>query len=119
MPILEFNLVNPLTYLGPQLGLNLYLLLVHIPIVFGFGAAAYLIIKYLRKFYAERPIPEEWKFFWMAMVWGTVHELIEVPLLYQWIIGQVLLVAFFLIEVIASIYLIRGSYLLAKKYILK
>jgi hypothetical protein len=55
----------------------------------------------------------------MAMVWGTVHELIEVPILYQWMIGQVLLIIFFIIEVIAGIYLIRGSYLLAKKYILK
>jgi len=119
MPILEFNLVNPLTYLGPQLGLNLYLLLVHIPIVFGFGVAACWIIKYLKRFYGERPIPEEWKFFWLAIVWTTVHELIEMPILYQWIIGQVLLVVFFAIQVAASIYLIRGSYLLAKKYITK
>lgn len=119
MPILEFYAINPLTYLGPALGINLYLLVVHIPIVFGFGFAAYYIIKYLRKFYGERPIPEEWKFFWLAMVWGTAHELIEVPILYQWIIGQVLLIAFFIIQVVASIYLIRGSYLLAKKYIAK
>lgn len=117
MPILEFHAVNPLA-IGP-FGMSLYFLLVHIPIIFGFGAAAYWIIKYLKKFYGERPIPEEWKLFWWAMVWGTIHELIEVPILYQWIIGQVLLVTFFIIQAIASIYLIRGSYLLAKKYISK
>jgi hypothetical protein len=119
MPILEFHAINPLTYLGPALGMNLYLILIHIPIVFGFGAAAYWIIKYLRKFYGNRPIPEEWRFFWMAMVWGTIHELIEVPILYQMAIGQVVLFIFFIIQAIAGIYLIRGSYLLAKKYILK
>ena len=81
--------------------------------------AAYYIIKYLRKFYGERQIPEEWKFFWLAMVWTTVHELIEMPILYQWVVGQVLLIIFFIVQVMASIYLIRGSYLLAKKYITK
>jgi len=121
MPILEFNAVNPLTYpFGPtMLGMNLYVLLIHIPIVFGFGAAAYYIIKYLRKFYAERSIPEEWKIFWWAMVWSVIHELIEVPILYQWIIGQVLVIVFFVVQMIASIYLIRGSYILAKKYIVR
>ena len=119
MPILEFNIINPLNYLGPQLGINVYMLLLHIPIIGGFGVAAYWIIKYLKKFYGQRPIPEEWKFFWMAMVWSTVHELIEVPILYQWIVGQVLLITFFIIQVVAGIYLIRGSYLLATKYITK
>ncbi len=115
MPILEFYAVNPLS-IGP-FGMSLYFLLVHIPIVGGFGAAAFYIIKYLKRFYAERPIPEEWKLFWLAMVWGTIHELIEVPILYQWIIGQALLVVYFIIQVIAGLYLVRGSYLLAKKYI--
>lgn len=117
MPILEFHAVNPLA-IGP-FGMSLYFLLMHIPIVFGFALAAYYITKYLRKFYGERPVPQEWKMFWMAIVLTTVHELIEVPILYQWIIGQVLLVAFFIIQVVAGIYLIRGSYLLAKKYIVK
>jgi hypothetical protein len=102
-----------------MLGMNLFVFLVHIPIVFGFGVAAYYIIKYLRKFYGERPIPEEWRVFWWAMVWGTVHELIEVPLLYQWIVGQVWLIIFFIVQIFAGIYLIKGSYLLAKKYIVK
>jgi hypothetical protein len=115
MPILELHLVNPLS-IGP-FGMSLYFLLMHIPIVLGFAASAYWIIKYLRTFYQSRPIPEEWRFFWLAMVWGTVHELIEVPILYQWVIGQVLLVVFFVIQVIAGIYLVRGSFLLAKKYI--
>jgi len=119
MPILEFHAVNPLTYLGPMLGPNLIVLLAHIPIVFGFAMAAYYIIRYSKKFYGERPIPGEWKIFWSAMIWGTIHELIEVPILYQWIIGQVLLIAFFIIQLIAGIYLVRGSYLLAKKYIIK
>ena len=117
MPILEFHAVNPLA-IGP-FGMSLYFLLMHIPIVGGFGMAAYYIIKYLKKFYAERPIPEEWKMFWMAMLWGTVHELIEVPILYQWIVGQILLIAFFVIQIVAGIYLLGGSYLLAKKYIVK
>lgn len=117
MPILEFHAVNPLA-IGP-IGFSLYALLVHIPIVFGFISGAYFIIKYLRKFYGERQIPEEWRLFWLAMVWGTIHELIEVPILYQWIIGQVLLVIFFVVQIIAGIYLIRGCYLLAKKYIIK
>jgi uncharacterized membrane protein YjjP (DUF1212 family) len=119
MPILEFHAINPLTYLGPALGMNLYLLLIHIPILFGFGFAAYYIIKYLKRFYGERPVSEEWKCFWLAMVWMTVHELIEVPILYQWIIGQALLIAFFIIQVVSGIYLIRGSYILAKKYIVE
>ncbi|KPJ71675.1 hypothetical protein AMJ50_00875 [Parcubacteria bacterium DG_74_3] len=120
MPILEFNAVNPLTYpFGPILPMNLFCLLVHIPIVFGFGAAAYWIIGYTKKFYGGRPIPEEWRSFWMAMVWGTVHELIETILLYQWIVGQVLLIVFFVVQVIAGIYLVWGSYLLAKKYIIR
>lgn len=120
MPILEFHAINPLIYpFGPMLGMNLYVLLIHIPIVFGFGATACYIVKYLRKFYAGRPIPEEWKLFWWAMVWGTVHELIEVAILYQWIIGQVLMVVFFIVQAIAGICLIRGSYLLAKKHIAK
>jgi len=117
MPILEFHAVNPLA-IGP-LGFSLYVLLVHIPIVFGFLMGAYWIIKYLKKFYAERPIPEEWKIFWLAIVWATIHELIEVPILYQWVVGQVLLIVFFIVQVIAGIYLVRGSYLLAKKYIAK
>jgi len=117
MPILEFYAVNPLA-IGP-LGMSLYFLLMHIPIVGGFGMAAYYIIKYLKKFYVERPIPEEWKVFWWAMVWATVHELIEVPILYQWIVGQVLVIVYFIVQVVASIYLIRGSYLLTKKYIIK
>jgi hypothetical protein len=41
------------------------------------------------------------------------------PILYQWIVGQVLLIVFFIVQVAASIYLIRGSYFLAKKYITK
>jgi len=117
MPILEFYAVNPLA-IGP-LGMSLYFLLMHIPIVGGFGMAAYYIIKYLKKFYGQRPIPEEWKVFWWAMVWATVHELIEVPILYQWIVGQVLVIVYFIVQVVASIYLIRGSYLLTKKYIIK
>ncbi len=119
MPILEFNAVNPLTYLGPQLGFNLFVLLIHIPIVGGFGMAAYYIIQYLKKFYGERPIPEEWRMFWMAMIWGTIHELIETFLLYQWIVGQLFLVVFFVVQVVGGIYLIRGTYLLAKKYIIE
>ena len=119
MPILEFNAVNPLTYMGPALGFNLFVLLVHIPIVGGFGMAAFYIVKYLKKFYGERPIPEEWRNFWLAMIWGTVHELIETLLLYQWVVGQVLLVIFFIVQVVAGIYLIKGSYLLAKKYIIQ
>lgn len=117
MPILEFYAANPLT-IGP-LGMSLYFLLMHIPIIGGFGMAAYYIIKYLRRFYGERPIPEEWNIFWWAMVWGTIHELIEAPILYQWVVGQVLLIVFFIIQVVASIYLIRGSYLLTKNYITK
>jgi len=115
MPILEFHAINPLA-IGP-FGMSLYFLLMHIPIIGGFGAAAYYIIKYLRRFYGERPIPKEWKFFWLAIVWTTIHEIIEMPILYQWIVGQVLLITFFIIQVIASVYLVRGSYLLAKKYI--
>lgn len=118
LPILEFHAVNPLTYpFGPMLGMNLYVLIVHIPIIFGFVMAAYYIIKYLRKFYGERPVPQEWKVFWWAMVWGIIHELIEVPLLYQWVVGQILLILFIIIEIVSGIYLIWGSYLLAKKYI--
>ena len=117
MPILEFYAVNPLA-IGP-FGMSLYFLLIHIPIVGGFGMAVYYIIKYLRRFYGERPIPEEWKMFWLAIVWSTIHELIEMPILYQWVVGQVLWIVFFIVQVIASIYLIRGSYLLAKKYIVK
>jgi len=119
MPLLEFHAINPFTYLGPALGLNLYLILIHIPIVFGFGVAAHYIIRYLRKFYGDRPIPEEWRLFWMAMVWGTVHELIEVPILYQWFVGQALVIAFFFVQLIAGVYLILGSYLLAKRYNIK
>jgi len=117
MPILEFYAVNPLA-IGP-FGMSLYFLLIHIPIIGGFGMAVYYIIKYLRRFYGERPIPEEWKMFWLAIVWCTIHELIEVPILYQWVVGQALWIVFFFVQVIASIYLIRGSYLLAKKYIVK
>lgn len=117
MPLLEFHAINPLTYLGPALMPNLQVLLFHVPIVFGFAIAAYYIIKYLKKFYGQRPVPEEWKFFWMAMIWGVIHELIEVPILYQWIVGQLLLIAFFIVQIVAGIYLVKGSYLLAKKYI--
>jgi len=117
MPILEFNAVNPLNYpFGPMLGMNLFCLLIHIPIVGGFVMAAYYIVRYLKKFYGERPISEEWRNFWMAMVWGTVHELIETLILYQWVVGQVLMIVFFVVQVVAGVYLIRGSYLLAKKY---
>jgi hypothetical protein len=118
MPILEFNAVNPLTYIGP-FGFSVFVLVVHIPIVFGFGVAAYYIVKYWRAFYGTRPIPEEWKNFWLAMVWGTIHELIETILLYQWVVGQVLLIVFFIVQVVAGIYLIKGSYLLAKRYIIR
>lgn len=116
MAILEFYPVNPLNYLGPSLGPNLFVLLLHIPIVLGFLAATFYIIKYLKEFYGERPVPEEWKVFWIAMIWATVHELIEVAILYQWMVGQLLLIVFFIIQIIAGIYLVKGSYLLAKKY---
>jgi hypothetical protein len=117
MPLLEFHLVNPLT-IGP-LGMSIYFLLMHIPIVGGFAFAAFYIIKYLRKFYGTRIIPQEWKIFWLALIWATIHELIEVPLLYQWVVGQVLLIVFFIVQIIAGIYLVWGAYLLAKKYIIK
>ena len=120
LPILEFNSVNPLIYpFGSMPAMNLFVFLVHIPIVFGFGTAAYWIIGYIKKFYGGRPIPEEWRSFWMAMVWGTIHELIETLILYQWVVGQVLMIVFFVVQVIAGIYLIWGSYLLAKKYIIR
>ncbi|MFC1663553.1 hypothetical protein ACFL0A_00240 [Patescibacteria group bacterium] len=118
MSILEFHAINPLTYPSPFLLSNLRFLLSQVVVVLSFAFAAFYIIKYLRKFYGERQIPEEWKIFWVAMVLGTVHELIEVPLLYQWVVGQVLLVVFFIIQVVAGIYLIKGSYLLAKKHII-
>ena len=118
MPILEFHISNPLNF-APTLGLSLYVILMHIPIVGGFGMAAFYIIKYLKKFYGERPIPREWKVFWIALVWATVHELIEVPLLYQWVVGQALLIVFFVVQVVAGIYLVWGTYLLAKKYSLE
>jgi len=118
MPILEFYISNPLNF-APTLGLGLYVILMHIPIVGGFAMAAFYIIKYLKKFYGERPTPQEWKIFWLALIWMTIHELIEVPILYQWVVGQVLLIAFFFIQIIAGIYLVWGSYLLAKKYSLE
>lgn len=118
MPILEFYISNPLNF-APTLGLSLYVILMHIPIVGGFGMAAFYIVKYLKKFYGERPIPQEWKIFWLALIWTTIHELIEVPMLYQWVVGQVLLIVFFFIQIIAGIYLMWGSYFLAKKYILE
>ncbi|MCD6233004.1 hypothetical protein J7J81_01290 [bacterium] len=118
MPLLEFHALNPLNF-APSIGLSLYMILVHIPIVGGFAFAAIYIIKYLKKFYGSRPIPLEWKVFWTALIWATIHELIEVPLLYQWVVGQVLLIVFFFVQIIAGVYLVWGAYLLAKKYILK
>ncbi len=90
IPILELNAVNPLLYpFGPAIPKNFFVLLIHIPIVGGFGMAAYYIMKYLKRFYGQRPIPKEWKVFWWAMILGTIHELIEISMLYQWIVGKI------------------------------
>ncbi|MFW6311501.1 MAG: hypothetical protein ACOC1K_04620 [Nanoarchaeota archaeon] len=92
------------------------MLTIHILIIIGFGASTFYIIKYLRKYYAERSIPKEWRYFWLAMLWATVHQLIEVFIVYQWLTGKVLIIFFILAQIIGGVYLIRGSYLLVKKY---
>lgn len=97
----------------------IYTLISQILIVGGFGFSAYYVIKYLKSFYKDRPVPKEWHCFWLAMLWGTLHELIEMAMLYRVIGGQLTLMIFFIIQVVAGIYLISGSYLLAKKYIVK
>jgi hypothetical protein len=112
IPFFTFKLANPL--LSP-----VYMLISQILIVGSFGIAAYYIVKYLKSFYKDRPVPKEWNYFWLAMLWGTIHELIEMAMLYRMIGGQLTLILYFLIQFIAGIYLISGSYLLAKKYIVK
>ena len=112
LPFFTFQLTSPLS-------MPLYMFVSQILIVGGFGFAAYYIIKYLKSFYKDRPVPKEWHCFWLAMLWGTLHELIEMAMLYRMIGGQLTLILFFIFQVIAGIYLISGSYLLAKKYIVK
>ncbi|GEM_PF-1815450 len=114
MPFLELHLTNPLEF--GSLFFSLFLAMMHIPIIIGFGTSTFLIIKYLRKYYGERPIPDEWRYFWLAMLWGTLHQLIEVPIIYQWAVGKALIIAFIFIQIVGGIYLIKGSYLLSKKY---
>ncbi|MFH0987456.1 MAG: hypothetical protein V1841_01000 [Patescibacteria group bacterium] len=112
MPFFTYYFTNPLDK-------PIFILLAQVLIVGGFGLAAYFIIRYLKTFYKGRPVPKEWNYFWLAMIWGTIHELIEMGMLYQVIGGQLALIAFFFAQVIAGIYLILGTYLLAKRYIAK
>jgi|SRR6056297_67901 len=114
MPFLELHFVNPLEF--GSLSFSIFMLMMHIPIVVGFGASAFYIIKYLRKYYGERPVPDEWRYFWLAILWGTLHQLIEIPILYQWMVGKVIVATFIFIQIVGGFYLIKGTYLLSKKY---
>jgi len=112
---LSIQFTNPFT--RGLIGDAVLTLVTQVLIVGGFLLAAYFIIKYLRRFYGDRPIPKEWNIFWLAVVWGTVHEVWEMAMIYGWVTGLAVKPIYLVIQIIAGIYLIIGSYLLAKKYI--
>ncbi|MFH1036729.1 MAG: hypothetical protein V1756_01500 [Patescibacteria group bacterium] len=114
---LSFHFANP--FARGLIGDAVLTLVTQVLIVGGFVLAAYFIIRYLKRFYGDRPVPKEWNIFWLAVVWGTVHEVWEMAMIYRWITGLTVKPIFLVIQVIAGVYLIVGSYLLAKKNIAK
>ena len=119
MHLLEFHATNPFNFWSPSFFQNLYIFSLITLTVLLFILAAWFIINYLRRFYGERPIPKEWKIFWWAFVFFAIHEVQEMLLLYQWVHGQIFVVLFFLVEILAVILLTWGCYLLVKTYVLK
>ncbi len=114
--LLEFHATNPLNFWSPSLVQNLYILFMMTLVNVLFVLAAWFVIRYLKKFYGERQIPKEWVVFWWAFVFYSLHEIVEMIGLYQWIHGQVFVFLYFSIEIIAVVLLTWGCYLLVKKY---
>lgn len=119
MPFLEFNSTNPFTFWSPSFVQNLYIFFLITLVCTIFVLAAWFILRYLKKFYGERPIPKEWMVFWWAFVFFALHEVIEFVSLYQWISGKVYFVFMTTAEIASVVLLTWGCYLLVKTYVLK
>lgn len=119
MPFLEFHIPDIHNWFGPSVVLNLYILgnMIFLNALYVLGAA--FIFLYLKRFYGERPIPQEWKIFWGGFIFYCLHELIETIGGWQLMVGQVYVVLLSLAEISAAILLAVGSYLLVKKYVLE
>ncbi len=119
-PFLQFNVVNPLTFWGPNLiGLNIYIFSLMVAEKTLYTVAAWLIFRYLKKFYGGRPVPREWKIFWWSFIFYSLHEVIELVMIYQWIQGRLFWLSLFIIEITAASLLTWACYLLAKTYAFK
>ena len=93
-PFLEFNAVNPLTFWSSSSIQNLYIFSMIVILNVLFILAAWCIIRYLKRFYGERPVPKEWMIFWWAFIFYALHEVLEFVGLYQWMLGKVFFVFF-------------------------
>ena len=119
-PFLQFNVVNPLTFWDPNLiGLNVYIFGLMVTEKTLYTIAAWLIVRYLKKFYGERAIPREWRIFWWSFIFYSLHEVIELVMIYQWIQGQLFWLFLFVVEITAAALLTWACYLLAKTYALE
>lgn len=116
---LEFHATNPFSFWGPSLALNLHVFSMMALEKSFYVLSAWFIIRYLRKFYGERPVPKEWMVFWWAFAVYSLHEVVEMIALYQWIHGEIFWLFFFTIEISAAVLLTWGCYLLVKTYVLK
>lgn len=119
MHLFEFHLTNPLSFWSPSPVQNLYIFSLITLTVVLFILAAWFIVRYLKEFYGERPIPREWKIFWWAFVFFAVHEVQEMIFLYQWVHGKIFTFLFFVVEIASVVLLVWGCYLLVKTYVLK
>lgn len=119
MPFLEFHATDPLTFWSPSFIQNIYIVSMIFLINVIFILAAWFIIRYLKGFYRERPVPKEWMVFWWAFVFYSLHEVLEFAGLYQWMLGKVFFVLFTAAEITSVALLTWGCYLLVKTYVLK
>ncbi|MFQ6049752.1 MAG: hypothetical protein ACE5J0_01800 [Candidatus Paceibacterales bacterium] len=120
MPFLEFHLTNILSYYGFASPL------VNLGFIFGMSAATFLyilvtwfIIRYLKQFYGERPVPREWKIFWWAFIFYNLHEILEIIGVYQFVLGKAFFVFLTTTEITSAVLLTWACYLLVKTYVLK
>lgn len=119
MPLLKLHLTNPFNFWSPSLIQNVYIFSMIALLSILFILAAWFIISYLKRFYGERPVPKEWKIFWWAFVFYTLHEVLEFIGIYQWMLGKVFFILLTTSEIASVILLTWGCYLLVKTYVLK
>lgn len=117
MPFLEFHTTNPFTFWSPSFIHNLYIFSIIVGLNILFILAAWQILRYLKGFYGDRPVPKEWMVFWWSFIFYSLHEALEFIGLYQWVLGKVFYVFLTSVEIASVVLLTWACYLLVKKYV--